>query len=65
MVLQEPTKGGEAMRTSTLKDIARIRLMFDPGEKRIEELIRHNGPRRALEILSLAADFSRTIGTVH
>ena len=56
------------MGTTTQKDleeIARIRLAFDPGDKEVERLIRRNGPKRALEILCFAADFSRTIGTVH
>ncbi len=52
------------MRPRTLEETARIRLI-DPGDKSIEQLIRKNGPKRALEILSFAADFNRTVVTVH
>ncbi len=48
------------------KEVFRIRLDGShPGDEDIKKLVRKNGPKRALELLSFAADFSRTVVTVH
>lgn len=45
-------------QTAALEEIAKIRRhCLDPGDEKIEKLIREHGPERALDILQLAAHF--------
>ena len=60
-------KQKQTTATATVPEqIARIRRdIFDPGDKKMEQLIQDCGPERALDILQLAARFGRTLETVH
>lgn len=40
-----------------LGEIKRVRKIFDPGEKEMEQLILYNGPEKALAILQFAAGY--------
>lgn len=46
-----------SVQKNVLEEIKRVRKIFDPGKKEMEQLILFSGPEKALAILQFAAGY--------